>query len=106
MTQPPVKVSSQDARLLQTLIDCITPFFQISDHQEERWVLWLDFLLEVQAKLMTSNENVWEGDFAFRCSENFQAIRQTLMTLAQHNVDAPQLQLLRKSLEPPVTPSQ
>ncbi|OJJ21309.1 hypothetical protein BKI52_12155 [marine bacterium AO1-C] len=100
MTQSPVKVSDQDARLLQTVIDCITPFFQISDHQEDRWVLWLDFLLEVQAKLMTSSEDIWEGDFAFRCSENFQAIRQTLMTLAHHNVDAQRLEVLREKLEP------
>jgi len=102
MTQDPVKVSDQDAKLLQTLIDCITPFFQISDHQNERWVLWLDFLLEVQAKLMISGENIWEDDFAFRCSENFQAIRQTLTTLAHNNIDAQQLKLLRDNLEPPM----
>jgi len=103
MTQHLVKVSDQDARLLQTLIDCIIPFFQISDRQEDRWVLWLDFLLEVQAKLMTSNEQVWEGDFAFRCSENFQAIRQTLMILAHNNIDTQKLKLLRESLELPTS---
>ena len=100
MTQGTVKVSDQDARTLQTLIDCITPFFLISDHQEDRWVLWLDFLLEVQAKVMTSGDKAWEGDFAFRCSENFQAIRQTLMILAHNNIDAQQLHLLKDKLMP------
>lgn len=98
MTQHSTIISKQHAHSLSVLIDSIAPFFQISPDVKEVWILWLDFLLEIQAKLMVSNEPIWEDDFAFRCSTNFQAIRKTMTILAHSQIDQTQLEELKKLL--------
>lgn len=76
------------------LADSLTPLLRINqDGNEDLYILWLDFLLEVQAQLMTTNPS---ESFAFCCAENFGALRQTLGILADHKINLEKLEEIKK----------
>ena len=60
-----VFINKKEAEELQVLADSISPFFEIDMDAENVWLLWLDFLLEVQAKLMVVNEQNNDDSFVF-----------------------------------------
>ena len=91
--------NKQNTSATNILADSIAPLLNISGEQENAWWLWLDFIAEIQAKLMIVNEATSEEGFAFRCAENFKALRQTLGILASHGVNLQQLQSLKNEQE-------
>lgn len=101
MNNQNVLISKEEALSIQVFINSVTPFFEIDDDKEKVWFLWLDFLLEVQSKLMINNENSEDESFAFRCAENFQALRKTLTMLAHHKVNTQQIVQLTEVLATP-----
>ena len=89
---------TQNTATLTAIIDSITPLLDIGVNDENHCILWLDFLLEIQAKLMQMNEYYPEEGFAFRCVENFRALRQTLGIFASNKINPEQLQELKNGL--------
>ena len=81
------------------LADGVAPLFAINDTPENVWWLWLDFLLEIQSKLMIASEAGNEDGFAFRCAENFEALRKMLAVFADNKVTLQQLQGLKNELQ-------
>ena len=106
-TNETTKQNTQDsATVLDFLADSVAPLLKIGEGSEgcgNTWLLWLDFLLEVQSKLMVANtadrESSPDDSFAFRCSENFGALRQVFRTLANNKVDPQLLQKLKSGLD-------
>ena len=98
MIEQNVFISKEEAAQLQVLADSISSFFEIDTDTENVWLLWLDFLLEVQAKLMVTNEQDKDDSFAFRCGENFTSLRKTLNILAHNKVNHTQLKTLKEAL--------
>lgn len=98
MIEQNVFISKKEAVQLQVLTDSISSFFEIDTDAENVWLLWLDFLLEVQAKLMVANEQDKDDSFAFRCGENFASLRKTLNILAHNKVNNAQLKNLKEAL--------
>ncbi|EAY30276.1 hypothetical protein [Microscilla marina] len=98
MIEQKVLINTNEAAELKVLIDSISSFFEIDTDTENVWLLWLDFLLEVQAKLMVVSEQTNDESFAFRCSENFASLRKTLNTLAHNKVGIIQLEALKTTL--------
>lgn len=98
MIEQNVFISKKEATQLQVLTDSISSFFEIDTDTENVWLLWLDFLLEIQAKLMVVNEQDKDESFAFRCSENFASLRKTLNILAHNKVNHAQLKALKETL--------
>ncbi|WP_299455964.1 hypothetical protein [uncultured Microscilla sp.] len=100
MIEQKVLINTNEVAELKVLIDSISSFFEIDTDTdtENVWLLWLDFLLEVQAKLMVVSEQTNDESFAFRCSENFASLRKTLNTLAHNKVGIIQLEALKTTL--------
>lgn len=93
-----IELTDEEKKVIETLINCIKPLFGISEDDQERWVLWLDFLLEVQSKLIAEDNKEWDKDFGFRLAENFQSLSQVFVTLAQNKIGIEEFKKLRNKL--------
>lgn len=95
----PNAATKKNIATAQILADSIIPLFAIGDAPQNTWWLWLDFVAEIQAQLMIVSEATNEDGFAFRCAENFKALRQMLAILADNKIDMPPLQHLKAELQ-------
>ena len=91
--------SEQNMTTAKVLANSIVPLFEISDEHENIWWLWFDFISEMQAQLMIVNNSNNDDGFAFRCAENFRALRQMLGVLANNKVTLPQIQEMANKLQ-------
>lgn len=88
-------LTDKEQQTLQTLITSLRPLLEISENDDERWVLWLDFLLEIQSKLV-ANEGIktWNDHFPIRLGQNIYSLGHMFTSLAQHHLKAEDLNTL------------
>lgn len=93
-----LELTNTDQKVIETLINCIKPLFSVSEDDQERWVLWLDFLLETQSKFIAENTKEWDEGFGFRLGENFRSLAEVFVALNSGKIEMEQLKILRDKL--------
>ena len=92
------EITKEERLLINALIHCVEPLLSVGEDTLECWVLWLDFLLEAQSKIIAKDTEPWDKDFGARLAENFRALAETFKTLNSGQVKVEELKTLRDKL--------
>jgi len=86
-----LQLTSEECSAIVTSIKGIQYLFGLSENNQENWLLWLDFLLEVQSILVKNGAEHWKDHFPFRMGNNIYSLGHMFTDFAHGKINSKDL---------------